>query len=108
MTSNGETHFIGDACPGGHRPNPITGPTSGPWHAYPDTEGNWHISRTHTPPQTNTPIAPTVENARRIAAAPDMEKALEAITCFWDTVDKEGRPEGMTQALEALSKAKGE
>ena len=47
-------------------------------------------------------------NARFIATAPDMFNALEAVTHLWDTVFEEGRPEGMTQALEALAKAKGE
>ena len=47
-------------------------------------------------------------DAKRMAAAPDMLAALEVLTHNWDTVDEDSRPEGMTQALAAIAKAKGE
>ena len=38
----------------------------------------------------------------------ELVDALEVLTHNWDTVDEDSRPEGMTQALAAIAKAKGE
>ena len=37
-----------------------------------------------------------------------MEKALEVLTHNWNTVEEGSRPSGMTEALAALAKARGE
>ena len=47
------------------------------------------------------------DNGPLLSAAPDMLAALEVLTHNWDTVDEDSRPEGMTQALAAIAKAKG-
>ena len=47
------------------------------------------------------------DNARFIAAAPDMEAVLERFVYHWNEIDIEARRELMTDARAALAKARG-
>ena len=84
--------------------------TPAPWHAYPIENGTWGIVQVHKPPQTSTPIELSVENANKIAAAPDLEKACK-LFIEWDNhgieIGIEFR-EVRKAIYDSVAKAKGE
>ena len=84
--------------------------TPGPWNLYPNSASDWVVRKMFTDGQESHEIARCksgVDNARLIAAAPDLLDALETIVST--ERDRHGyHPAWTDQARAAIAKARGE
>ena len=88
-------------------------PTEGPWTAPPSgAYGQWPVLGPNFEAIAFATAQPgdrwkAAANARRMAAAPDMEAVLERLVYHWNDLDIEARRELMMDARVAIAKAKG-